>query len=74
MSPPPRRTFVSSRADPNNFWDNRFNKRNERAPDFKTKDKEQDVALWLTSRNKPDWVDAFIKDMDTVKRAGGGSA
>jgi hypothetical protein len=59
------------RANPNAFWDNRFNKLNERAPDFKAKDKERDVALWLTSRAKPAWVDEFLTKLDAAKAGAG---
>ncbi len=38
--------------DPNAYWDNRQNKRNPRAPDFKHKD-EKDTVLWLDSRDTP---------------------
>lgn len=39
-------------ASPSDFWDNRANKRNPRAPDFKHK--KNGGALWLNS--KPSWV------------------
>eukprot|EP00892_Ulva_mutabilis_P005606 jgi/Ulvmu1/3417/UM016_0036.1 len=39
-------------AAPGDFWDNRTNKRNPRAPDFKHK--QNGGALWLNS--KPAWV------------------
>ena len=42
-------------SNPSAFWDNRFNKRNPRAPDFKHKD-EKDTVLWLDSRDTPTWV------------------
>jgi hypothetical protein len=39
------------------FWDNRANKRNPKAPDFSPKDRETGgQALWLTSRDTPEWV------------------
>ena len=38
--------------NPNAYWDNRQNKRNPRAPDFKHKD-EKDTVLWLDSRDTP---------------------
>lgn len=41
-------------ADTSAYWDNRTNKRNPRAPDFKAKD--GDAALWLDSRDTPPWV------------------
>lgn len=37
---------------PNDFWDNRANKRNPKAPDFVHKSSRG--ALWVNS--KPDWV------------------
>ncbi|PON68629.1 Single-stranded DNA-binding protein [Parasponia andersonii] len=38
--------------NPNKWWDNRVDKRNERAPDFKHK--ETNEVLWLS--NSPTWV------------------
>ena len=35
-------------ADTSRYWDNRFGKRNERAPDFKHKDSGE--ALWMNDR------------------------
>ena len=35
-------------ADSTRYWDNRFGKRNERAPDFKHKDSGE--ALWINDR------------------------
>ncbi len=47
-------------ANPGGYWDNRFNKRNPKAPDFKAKD--GDSVLWLDSRDTPPWVpDQLIK-------------
>ena len=42
--------------NPNQFWDNRTGKRNPRAPDFKMKGTEEDVPLWINSRDTPRWV------------------
>ena len=42
-------------ADPSKFWDNRSDKRNPRAPDFKNKD-NGDKALWLQDKKNPSWV------------------
>lgn len=39
---------------PDRWWDNRENKRNPRAPDFKHKDTGE--GLWLTGRDTPPWV------------------
>lgn len=36
------------------FWDNRFNKRNPKAPDYKHK--QTGEALWLSSRGAPEWT------------------
>lgn len=41
--------------DPSKWWDNRKDKRNPRAPDFKLKD-DGDVALWIVGRDTPAWV------------------
>tara|TARA_R110001606_G_scaffold101624_4_gene223083 strand:+ start:64 stop:585 length:522 start_codon:yes stop_codon:yes gene_type:complete len=42
-------------SDPSRFWDNRSDKRNPRAPDFKNKD-NGDKALWLQDKKNPSWV------------------
>ena len=44
--------------NPNGFWDNRSNKRNPKAPDFRSK--TGDTALWLDSRDTPPWVPAQL--------------
>ena len=47
---------------PNDWWDNRTSKTNPKAPDFRAKnngpkDKSgKPVALWIDSRDTPDWV------------------
>ncbi|GBF99391.1 hypothetical protein Rsub_12324 [Raphidocelis subcapitata] len=46
--------WLSVIQDPGAWWDNRTNKRNPRAPDFKQRD--GDAALWIQSNNTPDWV------------------
>lgn len=46
-------------ADPSKFWDNRADKRNPRAPDFKNKD-NGDKALWLNDKKNPSWVPAQL--------------
>jgi hypothetical protein len=38
------------------WWDNRENKTNLRAPDYKLKDKSVNVALWLSSKDTPEWA------------------
>ena len=38
-------------ADPARYWDNRFGKRNPKAPDFKHKDSGE--ALWIIDRRAP---------------------
>ncbi|WIA11629.1 hypothetical protein OEZ85_011732 [Tetradesmus obliquus] len=44
-----------------NWWDNRANKMNPRAPDFKQKGRTgQEIALWISSRDTPQWVPAYI--------------
>jgi hypothetical protein len=49
--------------EPDKWWDNRLDKRNPKAPDFKAKntsdivdDKGDPVALWVDSKSTPDWV------------------
>ena len=43
---------------PNMWWDNRENKTNPKAPDYKLKDKSRavNVALWLSGRDTPEWA------------------
>ncbi|BBN10609.1 single-strand DNA-binding protein [Marchantia polymorpha subsp. ruderalis] len=45
-------------ADPSQWWDNRFNKKNPKAPDFKHKSTQE--VLWLNSWNNPPWVAAQV--------------
>jgi hypothetical protein len=40
--------------DPSQWWDNRFDKRNPRALDFKHKITKK--GLWISGRTTPDWV------------------
>ena len=48
--------------NPDDWWDNRADKRNAKAPDFKAKRNGPTVnggepaALWISSRSTPDWV------------------
>ena len=44
--------------DPSTYWDNRLNKRNPRAPDFKHK--ATGNGLWINSRDTPAWVPAEV--------------
>lgn len=39
-----------------NWFDNRGDKRSERSPDFRRKGKGDQPALWLSSRDTPQWV------------------
>lgn len=55
--------------NPDAFWDNRFNKRNPKSPDFKHK--QTGSALWINSRNTPDWVQSQLA---TLGGGGGGGA
>ena len=48
----PEKKWMDFFDNPNAYWDNRQNKRNPRAPDFKHKD-EKDTVLWLDSRDTP---------------------
>lgn len=47
------------------MWDNRIDKKNPRAPDFKCKDKKCDEALWMGS-----WPDNLIKAAQEAFDAG----
>lgn len=61
-------------ASPLEWWDNRNNKRNPRAPDFKHKDTGE--ALWINSRYNPLWVksqlDVLDSKMNYLGESGGG--
>lgn len=46
--------WLDYKEHPERYWDNRENKRNPRAPDFKNKESGQ--ALWLDSYNRPSWI------------------
>ena len=48
----PEKKWMDFFDNPNAYWDNRHNKRNPRAPDFKHKD-DKDAVLWLDSRDTP---------------------
>lgn len=50
-------------ASPFEWWDNRNNKRNPRAPDFKHKDTGE--ALWIDSRYTPLWVKSQLDVLDS---------
>ncbi|KAG6555831.1 hypothetical protein Mapa_002472 [Marchantia paleacea] len=45
-------------ANPSQWWDNRLNKKNPKAPDFKHKSTQE--VLWLNSWNNPPWVAAQV--------------
>jgi len=70
-SPPPPLTpearWTQFFAQPTQYWDNRDNKRNPRAPDFKHKDSGE--ALWIDSYDTPPWVADSLRQLDG---AGGG--
>lgn len=46
--------------DPSAFWDNRRDKRNPKAPDFKAKNGGE--GLWISSRRNPSWVATSLRD------------
>ncbi|KAF5828935.1 hypothetical protein DUNSADRAFT_16814 [Dunaliella salina] len=48
---------------PELWFDNRTDKRNPKAPDFKLKDKDRviNVALWLNSKDTPEWAKDSLK-------------
>ncbi|XP_028807955.1 protein OSB1, mitochondrial [Neltuma alba] len=50
-------------ARPEEWWDNRKNKRNPKYPDFKHKDTGE--ALWVEGRSNPPWVKSQLEIMDT---------
>lgn len=45
--------------DPSKWYDNRKDKRNPKAPDFKLK-ADGDVALWIVGRDTPSWVESRL--------------
>ncbi|KAL2634594.1 hypothetical protein R1flu_006073 [Riccia fluitans] len=49
-------------ADSSQWWDNRLNKKNPKAPDFKHKSTQE--VLWLKSWNNPPWVAAQLAVLD----------
>ncbi|KAK4273082.1 hypothetical protein QN277_021549 [Acacia crassicarpa] len=49
-------------ANPEEWWDNRKNKRNPKYPDFKHKDTGE--ALWVEGRTNPPWVKSQLEIMD----------
>lgn len=49
-------------ANPGEWWDNRRNKRNPKAPDFKHKDTGE--ALWIDGRSTPPWVKSQLEILD----------
>ena len=49
---PAEKKWMEFFSNPSAYWDNRQNKRNPRAPDFKHKD-DKDSVLWLDSRGYP---------------------
>lgn len=51
--------------NPDKWWDNRLNKRNEKSPDFKNK--ESGEALWLSSA--PDWAIPMLPPLTDRKVA-----
>lgn len=57
---PAEKKWMEFFSNTNGYWDNRHNKRNPRAPDFKHKD-EKDTVLWLDSRDTPSWVAAQLQ-------------
>ncbi|KXZ49742.1 hypothetical protein GPECTOR_19g193 [Gonium pectorale] len=55
--------WESLRNNPNDWFDNRNTKANERQPDFRRKD-DRMVALWLTSRNLPPYINDLLAELD----------
>ncbi|KAL2653607.1 hypothetical protein R1flu_021735 [Riccia fluitans] len=58
-------------ADPSQWWDNRVNKKNPKAPDFKHKSTQE--VLWLTSWNNPPWVAAQLAAWEEKQSQTGGA-
>ena len=58
---PAEKKWMEFFSNPSAYWDNRQNKRNPRAPDFKHKDDKESV-LWLDSRDTPSWVGAKLQN------------
>ncbi|KAM0951801.1 putative primosome PriB/single-strand DNA-binding, nucleic acid-binding protein [Dioscorea sansibarensis] len=50
-------------ANPVDWWDNRTNKRNPKAPDFKHKHTGE--ALWIEGKYNPPWVKSQLAILDT---------
>lgn len=50
-------------TNPFDWWDNRTNKRNPRAPDFKHKDSGE--GLWIESRHSPSWLKSQLDILDS---------
>lgn len=50
-------------ANPFEWWDNRTNKRNPRAPDFRHKDSGE--GLWIESRHSPSWLKSQLDVLDS---------
>lgn len=57
---PEEQSWIELLRSPGNWWDNRANKRNPRAPDFAFK-QQGGPALWLTSRALPKWVPEAVE-------------
>jgi len=62
---PKEAMWTSVVEEPDLWWDNRFNKRNPKAPDFKLKEGGMDApALWLNNSDTPAWVHQKLSDSD----------
>lgn len=62
----------SVRSNPGLWWDNRENKRNPKAPDYKLKDVTQgNIALWLSSRDTPEWAKQELQAAAPALQPGG---
>lgn len=51
--------------DTSKWWDNRTNKTNPKAPDFKKKGGRDAPALWINSKDTPAWVEGELARMDS---------
>lgn len=55
-------------ADPAQWWDNRFNKRNPKLPDFVHRETKE--ALWIDSWLDPPWVEEELSAFDQSHKDG----
>nr|XP_043609988.1 protein OSB2, chloroplastic-like [Erigeron canadensis] len=54
-------------ANPDEWWDNRKNKKSPKHPDFKHKDTGE--ALWVEGRYNPSWVESQLSVLDSRRES-----